>query len=447
MVLTKSSLTFPPREGPDGMLFHAWTFLIVAVLCTFGLAANLFGYTIRPERAFVAVWLLASLPLIRKVGRHKASLLLLSWIGVGLYSSLTSIQPGGAFRHWADLSLAVSFFLVGITLPLHSFITRRPSALMWVAMILGASAVATAVVHSFYFSAADPDKADPVFSLFVMNDYIGTNLHGFRVRMTLMEANLFGIAMAIFSLLSIAEFRKSDRWTWLPFVLSHVGLLLAMSRSPLIGYAVGLAVYLVVAKDKRLMLKLVGTAFALLAFFPVELPFGTTSLHGQAMTSLHGQAMRDQTLAVRFMAASEAMPDVYNAPIVGNGIYSFSFLHPDFYQKVGAKPGEQAWLCVMPLAVLHDTGLLGVLLLYSFFAIVLIRGYRATIMLRQYSDSQYVRRATAWLGAAVSVSVASITTPAYSLSLFWGVFAVCYAIPRIVTAFKIQNGSPMPVGV
>ena len=412
----------------DGMAFQLWTFLITVIICTFGVSVNVAGYTIRPERVLVVIWLLTIVPLVPKLGLQKLPLLLLGWLVLGLYSSLLSDQPGFAIRHWLDLSLAVGFFYVCLSAPLQFFITRRLTALLWLSTVLGGGAILTAVIHSFYFSTTSLETADPIWSSLIMNDWG----YGFRIRMTLMEANLFGIAMAVFSLLSVAELKKAEKWTWLPFALSHAGLFLAFSRGPLIGYVMGLAVYIFMAKDRRLWLKFWGMAFALLVFFPTELPF-TATVHDQAATVHDQAAYRKQTAGVRLLAVSAAMPDIISKPIIGNGVYSFSFLHPDFSVSVGAKQEDAAWISVMPIAILHDTGVLGFVLFYSFLASVLYRGYKATAALRELSESPAACRAAAWLGAAISISIASLATAAYSLALFWGVFAICYYIPRVLT--------------
>ena len=417
----------PLSEGlrkAGGKAFQVWTFSIVAIICAFGVSAEIFDYTIRPERVLVLVWLLSVIPLIPRLGLQKIPLLLFGWIILSLYSSLVSAQPSSAFRHWVDLSLAVSFFFVCQTAPLHLLIARRLSAFMWISMILGAGAILTAIIQ-----VSNLNSADSIWANFVMNDYAEKEIYGFRIKMTLSEANLFGVAMAIFSLLSIAEFKKAEKWTWLPFSLSHSGLLLAFSRGPIIGYVLGLVFYLIMVRDRGLLLKFWGVAFTLLLFLPwTELPVGTVR-HDTI-------GARQETIRVRLLAVATAIPDILNRPIIGNGVYSFSFLHPDFYKKVRGSADDQAWLPNMPIAILHDTGLIGLLLLYSFFAFVIFRGYRATVTLREFAEYTYVRHAAAWLGAAVSVLVASLTTPVYPLSLLWGVFAVCYCIPHAVTGLK-----------
>ena len=420
------------ERGDGGAAFQVWTFFIVAIICAFGVSMKMYGYTIRPERVLVSILLLIIIPFIPTYKPRMIPLLLLGWIALSLISSLMSVQPGAAFRHWVDLSLAVAFFFVCQMAPLHLLILRRSSALIWMSMVLGTGAILTGIVH-----AHGLDATGSIWAHFFVDEG-----NTFRIKMTLLEPNLFGIAMSVFSLLSIAEFKKSEKRTWLLLVVSHVGLILAFSRGPIIGYVAGLVVYGIVTRDRGLYLKLWGSAFALLVLLPwVGLPVNSGTVNSGTVNSKVDAHFfkREYTIAVRFAAITEAEPDIINKPIIGNGVYSFSFLHPEFNQKVGASDQEQAWLSVMPVAILHDTGLVGMLLVYSFFALIILRGYKATVILRNIRDYQHVRRAAAWLGAAVSVLVVSLATLAYSLSLFWGIFAVCYCIPFAMTKLKADD--------
>lgn len=422
MISTNHVALLDERKA-GGVAFQGWTFFTVAIICAFGVSVKMYGYTIRPERVLVTIWLLIIIPFIPKYKPRIIPLLLLGWIALSLISSLMSAQPSSAFRHWVDLSLAVSFFFVCQMAPLHLLILRRPSALMWISMALGAGAILTGIVY-----AHGLNTADTIWANFVMDEG-----NTFRLKMTLLEPNLFGIAMSVFSLLSIAEFKKSEKWTWLPLVLSHAGLILAFSRGPFIGYVAGLVVYVIVTRDKGIYLKLLGAFFSMMVFLPwLGLPVNS----GMVGYNDANFIKRQYTISVRVLAVKGAIPDIIKKPVMGNGIYSFSFLHPEFNQSVGASAEDQAWLSNLPVAILHDTGWVGLLLLSTFFTLVILRGYKATLLLRDVHDYPYVRRAAAWLGAAVSVLVVSLSTLAYSLSLFWGIFSVCYCIPFAMTKLK-----------
>ncbi len=160
--------------------YQVWIFFIVSILCAFGVYVKIFDYTIRPERLLVVVWLLSIIPLIPKLRLQKIPLLLFAWIIFSLYSSLTSFQPSSAFRHWVDLSLATAFFFVCQMAPLHLLIVRRLSALMSISVILGAGAIMTAAIHTYNLN-----PVDSILANFVMNDYAGKEIYGYRIKMTL----------------------------------------------------------------------------------------------------------------------------------------------------------------------------------------------------------------------------------------------------------------------
>jgi hypothetical protein len=421
---SRASLSSDKRRR-GGIAFQVWTFLIVATICSFGVSYKMFGYTIRPERLLVIVWLLSipfSIRLVRRFKIRKILLLLLDWILLSLFSSLFSAEPEASFRHWVDLTLAVGFFFVCQTAPLHLLILKRPSAIMWLSMILGGGAILTEIVLIYGTVAADS-----IWASFIMVEG-----DSFRIRMTLLEANVFGIAMSVFSLLSIAEFKSTDRLTWLSLVLSHTGLVLSFSRGPLVGYVLGLIVYGLVTKASSTLLKWGGALGLLIAVW-----WGNSIADFEFLQS---QFDRAGTIDVRLKTLEVAMEDVANAPLIGHGIYSFDFLHPTLFVKFGAAKEASVWIPSLPVAILHDTGLVGLLLLYSFFIYVIWTGYKTTVRLRTFLASECTRRAGAWLGAAVSVLVASLTTSVYSLSLFWGIFAICYFIPAIIPMLKGIGG-------
>lgn len=401
-----------------GGSFQGWTFIVVAAICAFGVSEQMFGYTVRPERALVVVWFLCIPLLAHRFRLRKESLLLLLWLALGLFSSLLSADPKLSIRGWVDLSMAVAFFFVCQTAPLRLLILRPMKALMLLTVILGAGAILTAIVHVLGL-----DSVGSIWSSYVLDEG-----DIFRIKMMLLEPNLFGIAMAVFSLLSIAEFNKSKRQTWFPLVLAHAGLILAFSRGPILGYMLGLIVYTIVVKAKRSYLKWVVTLVTAIVVW--------SAVSDDAFKAFDQYFNRQGTIESRFIGMNLAKSDVLEAPLIGNGIYSFSFLHPELSAMLGANEEEKAWIGNLPLLVLHDTGLLGLLLLYSFFVLIIIRGYKATKLMRGKSEQQYIRRSGAWLGATVSVVVASLTTPAYSLSLFWGTFAVCHCIPVVVRMLK-----------
>ena len=188
--VSRTSLSSDKREG-GGTAFQVWTFIIVVVLCSFGVSGLIFGYTIRPERLLVAIWLLFIPFIILLVPRFKIRkilFLLLGWILLSLFSSVLSTQPDISFRHWVDLMLAVAFFFVCQTAPLHFLISRRSSAIMWLSMILGAGAILASIIHILGLDATGS----------IWADFVSVEGDTFRIRMTLLEPNLFGIGMSVF---------------------------------------------------------------------------------------------------------------------------------------------------------------------------------------------------------------------------------------------------------
>ena len=398
--------------------FQCWVFFIGLTLCVFGASEQIFGYTIRLERVVAVIWILCIPFRNFQFNFKKESLLLAGWILLALFSSFLSIEPGISVRGWLDLSLAAAFFYICQINSIRFLILKPMGGLMLLGTILGAGAVVSALIHGF--------GHDPIGSIWA--NFIMDEGDTFRIRMTLLEPNLYGAAMAIFSLLSIAEFSRRDRLTLIPLLFSHIGLILSFSRGPFIGYCCGLFLYVVLIKPRINYLKWV------LILSVATIPFFL--LFFDDAGSFDKYLNRGYTIEARLIGVNLALLDIPEAPLVGNGIYSFSYLHPELSAMLGAGAEEKSWIGNQLLLVLHDTGIIGFTLLYSFFALTILGGCKAVKFLRSNCNHKYLQRSSAWLGAAVSILVASIATPSYSLGLFWCVFAVCYRIPKIVINLK-----------
>lgn len=353
-----------------------------------------------------------------KMRISRVELVLACWIVVSFISSLLSANPVSAIMHSVDLSLAVAVFFLFAFWRGERLLYISQVPFIAVGVLLGCCSLVVAIallsgtLHLFPFMAE-----------FIMseNDLI-------RIRMTMWEANLFGALMMIFSLLSIAEFRKNRYWSWFCVFVCHAGMLLAYSRGPFIGYFLGLLLYchlLGYRRIRRLFLVLLTIIILMSGMQLIRTFTGAVD---------ESKIMRSSTLIPRLLTMQRALEDVAIAPFIGNGTYSFEFLHAGEAITVGSELGDaKGWISILPIAVLHDTGLIGFILFSSFFLLIFQNGIRGVRQrLRQIGTNSVVpRRMAAWLGAALGMLVLSISTSAYSLAVFWFVMAVVASIPWV----------------
>lgn len=410
-------------------LYQISVFIVAGLVCIFGISGKIGALTIRPERMLVVLWLLFSLFLPSHLPSEKGReqviresiFPLMAWTVWGLLSSFVAIRPDLAVRHWIDLTLAVMFFFVVLIWGKPERLIRtRPTALMGLAFLLGSGGLLAFVAWLFV-----PKNEHPFWGFL-----IGPDVGYFRVRMTMLEPNLYGALMMVFALLSLAEWQRRKPLSWLIVFSAHAGLFLALSRGPFVGYMIGLGVYFGVRGLRKQSL----TCFSLLGIFFMGVLARIWYVSSTGMAE--GVLSRFNSLETRSLFLKLSVGDIWQAPFLGNGTYSFSFLHPEAPALVGAS--GNAWLPSLPVTLLHDTGLIGLLILMLFFFLLLYKSYRSVRKASfRFAFSPPVRRAASWLASAMALLVSSLVTPAYSLSFFWGVMAVVSSIPYALQSSKL----------
>jgi hypothetical protein len=395
--------------------------LVTLVVCCYGIAPRAFGMTLRPEKLLILVAFVILLAVvILRGGRFrisKAEAFLAGWLGLSVVSSLLSQNPGAALKHTFDLGISVAIFFIASSWRLERILLTSSQPILRVGVFLGMSSIAVGFV---LLSGKLPDF--PFLDKFVMTE-IYANL--VRIKMTMWEANLFGAVMMVFALLSIAEFRKNSLYSWVNLIATHAGVLLAFSRGPFIGYLIGMFLYshyLDYKWLKRLMFAGIVTAGILTII----------ALTGSSLQPYDSHALlRSSTLMVRVVSVQVALQDIMSAPLFGNGTYSFGFMHPDLAIDFGASEEVAAWISVLPVALLHDTGIIGFLLFAWFFAVILGAARKALVKAMSLNlDKIFLRRVSVWFGASIGMLLLSLTTSAYSLASFWLVMAVVARIPK-----------------
>ena len=119
-------------------------------------------------------------------------------------------------------------------------------------------------------------------------------------------------------------------------------------------------------------------------------------------------------------------------PILGSGIYSAESLYAGLGVEYGASEESKVWISMLPIAILHDTGIIGFILFYGFFYLIFREAYKAILWHRAiHSPSVMIKRMAAWLGAGAMLLIVSLVTSVYSMGLFWGVMAIVATIPAI----------------
>ena len=433
-------MTFPAknaiRYGLSGRAVMPPWYLVFSIiigisLCLFGLPFTIGGYTIRIDRLIAIASFLNFLVLcsqsIRKELFRPEYLAITVWLVLALLASLLSASPSESLRHWLDLSLAISLFITATYWRLERLVFAFSKTISPIIVLMGGGAVIAAVLLLLHLAG----EGSWIQELVVPEE------NYFRLRMTMLEPNLYGALMMILSLLSVATFRKYRPTSWLMLMLSHAGLVLSISRGPIAAYFVGLLIYYYcIGKVGRYFKSLF--VMALLASILVSLSDTPAN---------SGFYSRIDTIETRLITYRLALSDIEASPLFGSGIYSFSYLHPEAAALVGGSDEKNSvWISNILLAVLHDTGLVGFALYSIFFYALFSRAYKAIVRARRNGlPLAVIKPASAWLAAGCGILVSSQATSAYSLGAFWIVMAIIAMIPRAMQNVYTPGLHPWPV--
>jgi hypothetical protein len=411
--------TTKKKSAGTPLITYSAVVAFTLVVCSFGVSGKIAGLTYRPEKLLFLAFM-GAIPLLMALHRFrvqlsKAKILLVLWVAVSAFSSLLSVDPSTAIKSTLDIASSLSFFFIASSfISLEYFTFERPRPIIWVGVLLG---ICSVVVVFLYYNGM-------LENIPVLSEFIMVEKKIMRVKMMMLESNLFGAVMMLFSLLSISAFRKTRFISWFILLACHAGLLLAYSRGPLLGYFIGLIVYSHYLKYKNVKRVLILITFIILILSGKQLAdiaLGNTD---------ENVFMRFSTLRPRILSMQLAYEDILASPFLGNGTYSIEFMHPKAMMLVGASEEEKTWIGIMPIAVLHDTGLIGFIILTSFFVLIFSRAKSNLNALKKIGEISFDQRnMVAWYAGSTGLLVMSCFTSAYSLAVFWVVMAIIEKVP------------------
>jgi hypothetical protein len=356
---------------------------------------------------------------------EKLDFLLLAFLAANYFSSCAYSPDVASTLRWSLLqTLAASpFFLIRQLVTTKEQFERVMGWWLWIGALEASFGILCYLSHLFFGTTAG-------VTLFF---YIGfmPGVHG-----SLWEPNIFGSYCTCFAIMYLFYYLSGERrnaWYMVAFALSTVGLLLSLARQAwvcliLVGGAV-LLYNLLGTKTRQIKTHLTKsdpitvrttkvrwkrfafTAAGILVAFMVALT-AMRDLSDRLSTLSVSEAAEDPTVVRRAGLIALAMQDIQEHPIVGLGSSSFQLLYlgeDDSYQGVG-----QAWLGSFFFRVVHDTGLIGMVLLGWFIANL---GRRAWRVLRSGKSTNTA--VGALLAGALVMMIAYQLTDASTLAFTW----------------------------
>jgi len=194
---------------------------------------------------------------------------------------------------------------------------------------------------------------------------------------TFVEPNLFGAYAAASAVGFLALFNSFERNRGLAlagFLVTSLAAFLSFSRAALLALIVvaGWMFIRVKPSGNRGRTKKLG--FVAVGSLLVVVALGTTAAGGilkQRFAELISSGLADETALVRYAAILEALKDITGHLVVGNGANSLQLTSNLGHFITGED--RATWIGILPIRVLHDAGILGLVMLAGFFISLWLR--------------------------------------------------------------------------
>jgi O-antigen ligase len=413
-----------------GLLGAAFVAVIVSISWPFGalllltagsamprFAGNVLGLHLRPEHVAIGFVALAvcfkalkqrELPSLRL---QTFDYFLMAYVSLNFFTSaVTSPEPHLTLR-WAVLNAIVvsSYFLIRLLVRDEHGLHRAFRLLLWVGAAESAYGIACFISNHLFQT-----------SVGVQIGQYGAipGIYG-----TQYEANLFGSYTACCAIMFLAYFMLSHEprraWYGWGFAITLLGALVSLARSVFLALPVAAAMVVWVSLRKgqfrirRVAPLVLGVGLLLVAVSPLVMKlvrerFSTVDL---------SEITSDNTTWERLVQMAVAVEDIQARPVLGTGTASFHlFFDPnDFPVGFAGDEEEPGWISNTPLRILHDTGIVGLMVFLLFL------GYLA-VGVRKAARNATARNAailTALSAGGVLYAIAFQATEATMLAFTW----------------------------
>lgn len=391
------------------------------------LTGSLSGLHVRPEHVATAFILLI---LVLKValgggGRlwprlQSFDYFLIGYVLLNFFTSaFTSPQPSMTLR-WATLNaiIIVPFFLV------RSLLVRIDDAVKSVQLLLWVSFAESLFGIACYLSNA----------LFHTTLGISTGQYGSQPGLfgTQFEPNIFGSYTGCCAILFLAFFLMSEpgrraKYGW-GAALSLIAALMSLARSVMLALPVAAAfvIWAVYKSDRIQVRTVVRLALAGALLLAALSPFLASAIKGRFVTLNVDDLSSDSSALTRLVSTAAGIEDVRAHPLLGTGTASFQLLFDwdDYIPGISKDIDQGGWLGNSPLRILHDTGIVGLIVFLLFVTSLALATRKAYKTATQLVRSSLL----ALLAGLILYAITFQATEATMLAFTWVHFGLLAAL-------------------
>lgn len=327
------------------------------------------------------------------------------WLAVLAVSMLLTGDVPGHFVSFLIAAIPIAFFSLMTIGPLNSaFVHRVVRIVLWLHIALGVSVL---VIGRLFGSVA------PI-APFV--DALG------RIKLLTFEPNLLGSALGFLILVSLPRARWSTLFV-IFYTLAGVTLFATLSKMPLGAFVISLILYGLL---RAIALQRGGT-------IAVVLPLwigGTLMTATIALLPLLQQVYirlldRSDAIASRLYLFRLAVQRFLESPVIGRGPGDFGLQNVNVLKQIGASDRENLWIGQMLLSILHDSGIVG-LLIYILFLVALFTRAAKWIRAGSLDHAGYV-------AGFASLLISSQATTSHLLSVFGIAAGLVASTPFVIS--------------
>ncbi len=341
-------------------------FVLVGASVVSRFSVQLLGWNARPEHFAAAIvslaicgWLLLS---HRRLQLEKLDYWIVGYVLINYISSLFGSSLPAETLRWALLNnLAVlPYFLIRMLVRDRETLRKALRILLAVGVVEAIYGVLCFASHYLFGTTVGME----------IGQYLGDVAAPYG---TLYEPNFFGDYAACCAALFIALYlagRQHRRIHLVGFLVTSLATILSFSRAALFALAVT-TIWIAWKAGRRvrrprdiLAFTIVGVGLAL-----IVAATAVGEVTKERFTNLFQQGLTEQTTITRLIIVEEALKDIPQHPLLGNGTASFNVTF-DWAGYVSDWRGRETWIGNAPLRILHDTGFLGLAAVLGFCIMV-----------------------------------------------------------------------------
>lgn len=402
------------------------------------LAVSVFGVHAHPEDIAIGLILVVfCIQVLRekvesRIEMYPFDYFLIAYVALNfLTSAITSPEPRMTLR-WAVLNAIVitPFFL------LRFLLTDMKKACQAIEMLLWCGAAESVIGIVCFLSNVG---FHTTFGLSAGQYGSIPGVYG-----TQYEANIFGSYSGCCAVMFLAFFLLSprsrrNRYIW-GMSLCLLAALISLARSVLLALPIAVAFVLwVVYKSGRVQFRTLVRLTAVVAVLAlIASPFILNFMIERFSTIDFDELSSDSSTMTRLVVTAAGLEDIRMHPLLGTGTASFQlfFNWDDYMPGMGGDTDAGGWLGNTPLRILHDTGIVGLLIFLLFLGSLAL----ATRKTFRIADPQTRTMLLALSGGLVLYAITFQATEATMLAFTWVHLGVLGAIVQIVRLRPSPNG-------